>query len=190
MTYRTILIALVTFAAGCAGRSPHVRPFPAGDAIQLLDGPTHLGNDQAGGQTFANGPAVAARICSLVSMPTAATVHLQVVNLRNSETISNLLTVNGKAFPLPVTLERDPWNTTSVATSASPVHTVTLEEGPTEVCLVAGVMKNQGLDDFEVDGLVLYVEGVDLDKIGIRRGLVLGRPPPSAPPSTPWGKNQ
>ncbi len=190
MTYPTILAAL-TLVTGCAGAAPHVRPFPAGDAVQLLDGPTHLGNDQAGGQTFAHGPAVAARVCSLVSMPVVATVHLQVMNLRNSETISNLLTVNGKAFPLPVTLERDPYNQTSVATSASPVHTVTLEEGPTEICLVAGIMKQGGLDDFEVDGMVLYVEGIDPSRITVSRGSTLGAPPAAtSPPSTLWGKHQ
>lgn len=190
--FQSRFAALLTLPllAACGSNMPSVRPFPSGDGIQLLEGPTHIGNDQAGGQAFANGPAKAARVCSLVSMPTAARVHVQVVNLRNAETISNLLTINGKAFPLPVTLERDPYNTTSVATSASPVETVILDEGPTEICLVSGIMKWGGVDDFEVDGLVLWVDGIEPSRIHVRKGLTLGQPPPSSPPSVPWGKHQ
>lgn len=183
-----LLLAVATAACGASQRS--VRPFPSGDAIPLLGGPVHLGNDHAGGQAFTSGEATAARVCSLVNMPAAADVHVQVVNVRMTETLSDLLTVNGKAFPLPVTLERDPYNQTSVATSQSPVHTMRLEEGPSEICLVAGQMRWGGLDDFEVDDVVLYVDGIDPAKVAVRRGLVLGRPPASVPPSVPWGKNQ
>lgn len=188
---QSLVLAASLAVVACGGAQHSVRPFPSGDTVPLLEGPVHLGNDEAGGQSFTSGGAVAARVCSLVDLPVAADVHLQVVNLRMTETLSNLLTVNGKAIPLPVTLERDPWNKTSVATSASPVHTVHLEEGPSEICLVAGKMVyGGGLDDFEVDNVVLYVEGIDTKAIRVRRGLSMGRPPSSRPPSTPWGKDQ
>lgn len=186
-----LLAASLAFVAVACGGSQHgVRPFPSGDAIPLFDGPVHLGNDQAGGQAFTTGSAVGARVCSLVHLPEAADVHVQVLNVRMTETLSNLLTINGKGYPLPVTLERDWANSTSVATTQSPVQTVHLEEGPSEICLVAGKMVVGGLDDFEVDNIMLYVSGIDVAKIHVRRGLVLGKPPASHPPSTPWGKDQ
>lgn len=184
------LAVFVPLVTACAGPQHTVHPYPSGDAIPLLDGPVHLGNDSAGGQAFTAGGALAARVCSLVDLPTPADVHIQVQNLRMTETLSNLLTVNDKAIPLPVTLERDPFNMTSVATTASPIHTVHLDEGPSEICLVAGKMTWGGLDDFQVDNVVMYVDGVDVNKIHVRRGLTLGRPPASRPPSTPWGKDQ
>jgi hypothetical protein len=185
-----LAVSLALAATACSGTQAGVRPFPSGDAIALLDGPVHLGNDAAGGQAFTSGSAVGARVCSLVDMPEAADVHVQVVNVRMTETLSNLLTINGKGYPLPVTLERDWSNTTSVATSQSPIHTVHLEEGPSEICLVAGKMMIGGLDDFEVDNVLLYVSGIDVAKVRVRRGLILGNPPASHPPSTPWGKDQ
>lgn len=183
-----LVIALLSLA--CAGAHPGVRPFPSGDAIPLLDGPVRLGNDQASGQAFTSGDARAARVCSLVNMPAEADVHVQVQNVRMTETVTDLLTINGKAFPLPITLEQDPYNLTSVATTQSPVHTVHLEAGPSEICLVAGVRRLGGLDDFEVDQIVMYVEGMDPAKVSVRRGLTMGRPGPSNPPSVTWGKNQ
>jgi hypothetical protein len=184
-------VSFALFAVACGGAQHNARPYPSGDAIPLLDGPVHLGNDSAGGQAFTTGGAVGARVCSLVNMPEAADVHVQVVNVRMTETLSDLLTINGKAYPLPVTLERDPMNTTSVATAQSPVHTVRLEQGPSEICLVAGkMMWGGGLDDFEVDNILFYVEGIETTKVSVRRGLVLGKPPASMPPSTPWGTNQ
>ena len=187
-----VACALGLSLAACGGAQHSVRPFPSGDAVALLDGPVHLGSDRAGGQAFTSGGAVAARVCSLVDMPVGGDVHVQVVNLRLTETLSNLLTVNEKAIPLPVTLERDVLNKTSVATAASPVHTVHLDEGPSEICLVAGKMGYGygDLDDFEADNILVYVEGIDPKTIHVRRGLTLGRPPASMPPSVPWGKNQ
>jgi hypothetical protein len=158
--------------------------------VNLLAGPTHLGDNRAGSQNFTSGPATAARVCSLVNLPMTLDTNIQVMNLRNSETLTNLLTVNGKAFPLGVTLERDPREVTPNSMSVSPVFFVRLEAGPSEVCLVAGQKSNGDVDDFEVDQVVLYVQGIDPAAIAVRRGLELGTPPPAQPPSRPWGAQQ
>jgi len=136
--------------------------------------------------------ASAARICSLVNLPETIPVYLQVVNLRNSETLSNQMTVNGKPFVLGITLERDPRQVTPLSTQTSPVFPVTLEAGPSEICLVAGRMTTMegDVDDFEVERLVLFVDKIDPDKISVRKGLTLGEPPNSLPPSRPWGSIQ
>jgi hypothetical protein len=183
------VVAAATLTGGCGGAVSGPR-YPRSAPIALLDGPTHLGNDRAGGQSFASGGSRGARICALVSLPEAADAWVQVVNVRNAETISNLLTVNGRAYPLPVTLERDPYGLTSVATAASPLFPVHLESGPSEICLVAGIWRGVEVDDFEVDQLALFVDGIDADRIAIRRGQSLGAPPASLPPSRPWGGQQ
>ena len=135
--------------------------------------------------------ATAARVCSLVNLPESAHVYLQAVNLRNSETLSNQMTVNGKAFVLGITLERDPREVTPLSTQTSPVFPVTLEAGPSEICLVAGRKMDTGdIDDFELERLVLFVDNIDPGKIAVRKGLGLGGPPESQPPSRPWGANQ
>jgi hypothetical protein len=133
---------------------------------------------------------VAARACSLVNIPRTIDVYIQVRDVRNTETLSNVLQVNDKKFPLPSTLERLPSGDTSNAMSASPVQRVQLEQGPTQVCLVSGHRMNGDLDDFEVAGATLFVEGLDAREIGVRRGLVQGQPAASAPPSVPWGERQ
>lgn len=186
----TLSALLFSLLSACGHAPPKVTPFPHGDAIQLLEGPMHLGDDKAGGQAFPAGLASSARVCSLVNMPDAADVYVQVLEVRNTETLSNLLTINGRPYPLPMTLERDAANQTSNAMSASPVERVRLDQGPSEICLVAGQRTNGDVDDFEVAGLTLFVEGVDVRGIGVRRGLMLGTPPPSTPPSAPWGQQQ
>ena len=181
----------VLVLAACGGSTPRSN-YPPGVPVELLNGPAHLGNNRAGSQNFTSGTASAARICSLVNMPETAPVFLQVINLRNSETLSNQLTVNGKPFVLGITLERDPREESPLSTQTSPVFPVTLEAGPSEICLVAGRMTNSGgdVDDFEVERLVLFVDDIDTDKIAVRKGLSLGEPAPSMPPSRPWGVNQ
>lgn len=177
--------------AACGGSTPRSE-YPPGTPIELLNGPAHLGNNRAGSQNFTSGMASAARVCSLVNMPEDAPVYLQVINLRNSETLSNQMTVNGKPFVLGITLERDPRQETPLSTQTSPVFPVTLEAGPSEICLVAGRMLDLDgdVDDFEVERLVLFVNDIDPEKIAVRKGLSLGEPPPSTPPSRPWGANQ
>jgi hypothetical protein len=46
------------------------------------------------------------------------------------------------------------------------------------------------VDDYEVERLVLFVGSIDPEKIAARKGLSLGEPAPSKPPSRPWGANQ
>jgi hypothetical protein len=116
-------------------------------------------------------------------MPEEASVYLQVINLRNSETLSNQLTVNGKPFVLGITLERDTRaQVTPLSTQTSPVFPVKLEAGPSEICLVAGQMAYGELDDYEVERVVLFVDDIDPDKIAVRKGLSLGEPAPSMRP--------
>jgi hypothetical protein len=176
-------------AAGC-GASPQRSKFPPGYPVPLLHGPVHLGDNRAGSQNFPSGHASAARICSLVNLPSAADVHVQVVNVRNTETLGDVLTVNGRPFPLGITLERDPRGITPNATTSSPVFPVRLEKGPSEICLVSGLKLNGDVDDFEVDQVVLFVDDFEPDEVEVRRGLGLGSPPPAAPPSQPWGTGQ
>jgi hypothetical protein len=183
------LMILGMWVGGCGGSHLEADYIP-GEPINLLDGPVHLGNDIAHGQSFPNGPAAAARICSLVSLPDATDAFINVRNVRSTETVSNQLTVNGKPFALPMTLERDPYGVTSNATTISPVARVHLDDGPSEICLVSGRKSNGDLDDFEVDQVVLYVRDFSADRVVVRRGLTLGRPPAVYPPSVPWGREQ
>lgn len=181
--------AVVLFLAGCGGSSRHGQ-YPPGQPIALLNGPVHLGDNRAASQNFPSGLASAARLCSLVNVPEPVDAYLQAMNLRNSETLSNLLTVNGKPFVLGITLERDWRGETPLSTQTSPVFSIRLEAGPSEICLVAGKKANGDVDDFEVDQVILYVQGVDAEDVTVRRGLGLGAPPPSDPPSKPWGAEQ
>ena len=189
-SFRTVAPIVACLATACGAASPQVTDFPHGEAIQLLDGPAHLGDDRANGQNFPSGAASAARVCSLVNMPATADVYVQVMEVRQTETLSNLLTVNGRPYPLPMTLERDPGDRTSNAMSSSPVQRVRLDQGPSEICLVAGHKADGDVDDFEVAGMTLFVEGVDPHDIGVRRGLTMGQPAPTEPPSVPWGQRQ
>lgn len=190
---RSLLLAAAAstlMTAACAGAPARITPFPAGHAILLLDGPAHLGDNRAGGQSFTNGDAVAARVCSLVNLPRPTMAYVQVQNVRQTESLGDLLTVNGKPIRLPITLERDPRGISSNATSASPVELVSLAAGPSEICLVSGQRPCGDLDDFEVDQVVLFVQGIDEEEVSVRRNLVMGRPAPTAPPSVPWGRDQ
>lgn len=187
---KRLLGAAMLVLSACGGSTPRSE-YPPGTPIDLLAGPAHLGNNRAGSQNFTSGMASAARICSLVNMPETVPVYLQVVNLRNSETLSNQLTVNGKPFVLGITLERDPRQETPLSTQTSPVFPVTLEAGPSEICLVAGqAIQLSDLDDYEVERLVLFVDNIDPEKVAVRKGLSLGEPPNSMPPSRPWGAHQ
>lgn len=181
---------IAAFSIGCGAASQPITGFPHGQPIELLEGPVHLGDDAAGGQAFSSGRARAARVCSLVNMPETRDVYLQVAEVRHTETLANQLTVNGTPFPLPVTLERDPHDRAPNAMSASPVQRVRLEQGPSEICLTAGHKTNGDIDDFEVAGLTLFVEGISIRDIGVRRGLSQGTPIAPTPPSEPWGKRQ
>jgi hypothetical protein len=189
---RLALVLAALASTGCASRLPMRFGALSRDAepVLLTSGPVHLGNDLASGQSFSTGPAIAARYCSLVVLPESASVALEVQEVRGTETLTSVLLVNGRATALPVTLERDPAGVTSNATSASPVTVVQLEEGPSEVCLVAGQLPNGDLDDFEVAGLAAYVEDIAPDAIQVRRGLVQGAPAQHPRPSVTWGERQ
>lgn len=184
-----VVLTSVAALVGCGGNASPT-PFPAGKAVLLLDGPAHLGDNRAGGQSFPNGEAIGARLCALVNLPRPTMAYLQIQNVRQTESLGDMVTVNGKPIRLPMTLERDPHGVSSNATTASPVELVSLAAGPSEICLVAGERPCGDLDDFEVDQIALFVQGVDLDDISVRRNLVTGRPAPSSPPSVPWGRDQ
>lgn len=185
------VVAACSFSLiACGHAPPRITPFPHGDAIELFDAPVHLGDNLYDDQAFSAGPATAARACSLVNMPRTADVYVQVREVRMSETLSNMLDVNGRKHPLPATLERYPDGQTSNAMSASPVQRIRLDQGPTEVCLVAGHRSTGDLDDFEVAGVTLFVEGIDPHEVGVRRGLMQGLPGSGGPPSMPWGAQQ
>jgi hypothetical protein len=116
--------------------------------------------------------------------------YLEVQNVRRTESLGDMVTVNGKPFSLPMTLERDPRGLSSNATTASPVELVSLGAGPSEICLIAGQRPCGDLDDYEVDQVMLYVQGVDVGDVSVRRNLTLGRPADVSPPSVPWGRQQ
>lgn len=179
---------VVTGSAACS--STGASRFPQGEPIQLLSEPAHLGNNSAGSQNFPSGHATAARLCSLVNMPVATDANVQVLNVKNTETLSDQLTVNGKAFPLGISLERDSREVTPNSTMLSPIFFVHFDAGPSEVCLVAGQRLNGDIDDFEVDQVTLFVQGIDPAAISVRRGLGMGTPPPVLSPSQPWGQTQ
>lgn len=120
-------------------------------------------------------------------MPRSSDVYLQVRNLRQSETLANVVRVNNASYPLPITLERDPRELTSNAMAASPVQRVRLEQGPSMICLVAGVKTTGDVDDFEVEGLTLFVEGVEVREVMVRRGMTDGAPVGMMPPAVTWG---
>lgn len=187
----SLFLAMVcSLAAAACGASPVRSKFPPGYPIPLLNGPVHLGDNRAGSQNFPSGHAVAARVCSLVNLPNAAGVHLQVMNIRNTETLGDVLTVNGRPFPLGITLERDPRGLTPNAVTSSPVFPARLEKGPSEICLASGQKLNGDVDDFEVDQVILFVDDFEPDEVEVRRGLGLGSPAPTEPPSQPWGTGQ
>lgn len=166
-------------------------PYPSGASVALLGHPVHLGDNRATGQNWQSGPATASMHCSLVNMPRATEATLQVVNVRNTETVTDLLTVNQQRFPLGITLEQDAYRgVTPNAMTASPMFRVRLEAGPSQICLVAGVRLSGDVDDFEVDEVMLYTDPSLAGRIQVRHDLTLGAPPPSAPPSSPWGQQQ
>lgn len=187
---RALFILALTTTFACGGAQAPLTPFAGAHAISLLDGPAHLGDNRAGGQSFPNGVAEAGRLCSLVNLPRPTLAYLQVINVRQTESLGDMITVNGKGTSLPMTLERDPHGVSSNATSASPVEPVSLPAGPSEICLVAGQRPCGDIDDYEVDQVLLFVKGIEESEIPVRRSLMLGRPAPTAPPSVPWGRDQ
>lgn len=188
--FSSCLALAAAFAlAGCGAATPF-QQFPAGHPILLLDGPAHVGDNRAEGQDFPTGDAAAARVCSLVNLPRPAMAYLEMQNVRHTESLGDLVTINDQPIRLPMTLERDPRGMSSNSTSASPIERVSLAAGPSEICLVSGLRPSGDLDDFEVDQMVLFVQGVDDEDIQVRRNLSLGRPAPVAPPSVPWGRDQ
>jgi hypothetical protein len=171
--------------------SPTFSPYPSGEAVALLGHPVHLGDNRAAGQNWQNGPATAAMHCSLVSLPRATDANFQVLNVRNTETIADLLTINQQKFPLGITLEQDSFGgVTPNAMSASPIFNVRLEAGPSQVCLVAGVRRGGDIDDFEADEVMMFVDAALARRVQVRRDITLGSPPPSTPPAAPWGQLQ
>jgi hypothetical protein len=183
-------LTIASVLAGCGGSEASFARFPAGHPILLLDGPAHLGDNRAEGQDFPNGDAAAARVCSLVSLQQPAMAYLEVQNVRHTESLGDLVTVNDKPIRLPMTLERDSRGTSSNSTTASPIELISLSAGPSEICLVSGLRPSGDLDDFEIDQIVLFVQGVDADDVQVRRNLSLGRPALVVPPSVPWGRDQ
>jgi hypothetical protein len=182
-------LAVITTGCGAGVRpvTPHPRAAAHSDAIQLLDGPVHLGDGRAGGQAFSHGAPSAARVCSLVTMPRSSDAYLQVRNLRQRQTLANVLRVNNVSYPLRITLERDARELTSNAMAASPVQRVRLEQGPSMICLVAGVKTGGDVDDFEVEGLTLFVE---VREVFVRGGMTDGASVGMMPPAVPWGVQQ
>ena len=188
----SLALSASSLATGCAGRLSEGALYPRRDAppIELTDGPLHLGDDRATDQPFPTGPATCARYCSLVSVPYAAGAFVRVRDIRGSETLGNVLTVNGKGYPLPVTFERDPRGMTSNAMMASPIQQVRLEQGPSEICLVAGQKPNGDIDDFEVAGVDVFVDGMDPRDVAVRKNLLQGLPVQWSRPGVPWGQRQ
>jgi hypothetical protein len=171
-----------------AGRPVAVPPLPGGQLV-LLDH-VHLGDDLADGQAFVFGSSIGARVCSLVNLPMPTEVYVEVRGLRFSESLADQLTINGEAHPLPMTLERNCFPSTSNAMEASSGVWAHLSQGPSEVCLVAGRRLNGDIDDFEVAAVVMYLRGVDPFQVGVRSMAPLGTPPQPYRPSAPWGQWQ
>jgi hypothetical protein len=116
--------------------------------------------------------------------------YLEIQNVRHTESLGDVVTINDQPIRLPITLERDPRGVSSNSTSATPIERVSLPAGPSEICLSSGLRPFGDLDDYEVDQMVLHVQGVDPDEVQVRRNLSLGRPAPTTPPSVPWGRDQ
>jgi hypothetical protein len=185
-----VALTIAAGIAGCGGSIPAFPSFPPGPPILLLDGPAHLGDNRAEGQDFPTGDAAAARVCSLVNLPRPSLAYLEMQNVRHTESLGDMVTVNDQPIRLPMTLERDPQGQSSNSTSASPIERISLAAGPSEICLVSGVRISGDLDDFEIDQMVLFVPGMEASDITVRRDLSMGRPAPTTPPSVPWGRDQ
>jgi hypothetical protein len=165
--------------------------FPMSEGIPLLGRPVHLGNNVATGQNWVHGESIAAMNCSLVNLPRSVDGFVQVVGVRNTETLANQLTVNEHAFALPITLEQGHFGgITPSATHQSPLYRVRLPEGPSQVCLIAGQRVSGDVDDFEVDEILLFVEGIRPEHVAVRSGLTRGTPAPTLPNASPWGQQQ
>ena len=187
-----LLLSLASLLPACSA-SPVMLPVaplpPPGGEIILLDR-IHLGDDLADGQAFVFGPSIGARVCSLVNVPAPTEVYVEVRGLRLSESLADLLTINGEPHALPITLERGFFSATSNAMETSAGVWTRLAPGPSEICLVAGRRLSGDIDDFEVSAVVMHLRGVDPGQIGVRSLAPLGAPPQPYRPSTPWGQWQ
>ena len=197
--YLSAALVLLSTTAGCrrSGDAAVFAPpppslaFPVSRGVPLLQHPVHLGNNVATGQNWVHGASTAAMICSLVNLPRSVEGFVQVVGVRNTETLANQLTVNERSFALPITLEQGQFGgVTPSATQQSPLYRVRLPEGPSQVCLVAGQRGSGDVDDFEVDELLLFADGIHPEYIAVRSGLTRGTPAPTVPNAIPWGQQQ
>lgn len=195
MTHLQLLAAsaLATLVVGSTACSVNTRqpdaPRPSGSTHVVLQS-VHLGDNLADGQAFGNGAAAGARACAIVSVPSGgADVSLRVQGLRSSEVLADVLTVNGRRYPLGITLERGQ-QSTSNATVGAPVFQDRLVGGGNQVCLVAGVRPTGDLDDFEVEQVLLDVHGVSAGQVSVNVLAPEGTPPVGAPPSVTWGSLQ
>lgn len=204
----SVLSVLASLTVGCRGNqpapgTPHSFPgsagpfpgyassFPRAAGVPLLGAPVHLGNNRATGQNWSNGEASAALHCSLVNLPREAEGFVQILGLRNTETLADQVLVNEQSFSLPITLEQGIYGgVTPSATRLSPLYPVRLPAGPSQVCLVAGQQASGDVDDFEVDEILLFAEGIPAEQITVRKGLTRGTPPPTMPNASPWGQRQ
>lgn len=184
--------SLLFGSAACSINTRPVEPprAPVGSTHVLLQS-VHLGDNRADGQAFGTGASAGARVCALVSLPSGgADVTLRIQGLRNSEVLADVLTVNGRRFPLGITLERSAYPSTSNAMVGAPVFHDHLIGGPNQICLVAGERPSGDLDDFEVEQVLVDVHGVPPGQVAVNVLTAEGTPPLGAPPSLPWGTVQ
>ncbi len=193
MTRHPLLaLSLSSVLVGLAGCSVNTRPAeaPTQGSTHVVLQSVHLGDNQADGQAFGVGAAVGARACAIVSVPSGgAEVSLRVQGLRSSEVLSDVLTINGRRYPLGITLERGPASTSN-ATVGAPVFQDRLVGGGNQLCLVAGVRQSGDLDDFEVEQVLLDVHGLPAGQVSVNVLAPEGTPPVGAPPSLTWGSVQ
>ncbi len=202
MTPRKLLSALAHAAlplssivalTGCSINTRSVNtppPMAPSDSTHVLLEGVHLGDNFADGQAFGSGRSSGARACALISVPVATEARLHVEGLRNSEVLSDVLTVNGRPHPLGITLEREFVGPTSNAMVGAPVFAERLAAGANQVCLVAGVRPSGDLDDFEVERVLIDVRGIAEGAVSVNALPHEGTPPLGLPPSLPWGTEQ
>ncbi|MCC6648501.1 MAG: hypothetical protein IT374_23395 [Polyangiaceae bacterium] len=172
------------------GARPPEAPTHTGSTHVILQS-VHLGDNLADGQAFGAGASSGARACALVSVPSGgAEITVRVQGLRSTEVLSDVLTINGRRYPLGITLERGatPW--TSNATVGAPAFSDRLVAGGNQLCLVAGARSSGDLDDFEVEQVLVDVHGVPAGQVSVNVLAPEGTPGIGAPPSLPWGAVQ
>lgn len=196
MTLRNALLTLAlsttllsSTACSINTRQPEA-PRAVGSTHVVLQS-VHLGDNLADGQAFGTGASVGARACAIISVPPGgAEATIRVQGLRSSEVLSDVLSVNGRRYPLGITLERGASPSTSNATVGAPAFQDHLVGGGNQVCLVAGVRPSGDLDDFEVEQVLVDVHGVSSGLVSVNVLAPEGSPQIGAPPSLPWGAVQ